>query len=318
MMNLKISESSLTLSMLKVQGVRFGFDDHKFILKGVSCKVKPGEIVSIVGPTGAGKSTLLHCIAGLYNIDEGKIYLDGQKILGPKENLIPGHPDIKHVAQDFNLLPNHTAEENIWAELHQYFKYEKQEIATTVLKEFNILTLRNKLPRMLSGGQQQRIALAKAIAERPKLLLLDEPFNQQDSWNKEEVLIAIHNLAKELNIGVIMVTHQYEDALHLSDEIWVMQKGKLKQKGTPKEIFFEPKSESIASLFGEFLIINNKIVRPISLVKRDTGKIEASVIESRFKGNRYEYLMSYKDQKFSMVGSKSVKPGTTMRLALKK
>ncbi|MBL4703010.1 MAG: ABC transporter ATP-binding protein [Flavobacteriales bacterium] len=303
--------------MLKVQNIKFSYPNEKNSINGISFQLKPGEIASIVGRTGAGKSTLLKCLAGFLDLKSGSIALDQESILGPEHNLIPGHPEIKHVAQDFNLLPNHSVTSNIGSELHQYFKYEKKEVIQDLLQEFSISSLKNKIPRKLSGGQQQRVALAKALAEKPKLLLLDEPFNQQDSWNKGDVLEAIKKLAKQLEIGIIMVTHQYEDALHISDHVWVMEKGKIVQKGKPQEVFFHPKSEATAELFGDYLILNETIIRPVSLkISSTKTDLLAKVLESRFKGNRYEHLLELRGHLFSLVGSNRLEP-QEVYLALK-
>lgn len=297
--------------MLKVQSLRFSYPNSGPVIKGVSAQLKSGEIASIVGKTGAGKSTLLKCIAGFHDLDSGTINIDGEKVSGPDQNLIPGHPEIKHVAQDFNLLPNHTVAENIGAELHQYFKYQKKDLTRRILQQFSLWKLRKEFPRNLSGGQQQRVALAKALAERPKLLLLDEPFNQQDSWNKGEVLEAIRVLAKEMAIAIILVTHQYEDALYLSDQIWVMKRGKIVQKGTPDEVFFKPKSEAVARLFGDYLILEEQIVRPSQLkVTMKPTNLKGQVVSCRFRGHLSEYVIDLQDQRFHLLSTLNLSIGS--------
>lgn len=300
--------------MLKAENIQFSFPQSSPVVRGLSIRIESSEIVAIVGRTGAGKTSLLKCLGGHYDIDKGKIWLDDERVMGPDYNLLPGHPRIKHVAQDFNLLRNHTVFENVIADLHQYYKYEKKEIGTKLLRALNIYPLRNTLPRLLSGGQQQRVALAKALAEKPDFLLLDEPFNQQDSWNKNEVLDAIKNWAKAEEIGIVMVTHQFEDALAIADRIVVMEKGKIVQQGTPQDVYFEPKNEQVAELFGTYIIVNDTIVRPTQLKRKKGGSIQAKVVGNRFMGNRYEVVFKYNDQTFTLIHTRPIKVGSTLEL----
>lgn len=293
--------------MLRATNIHYSFANSQKVLKGISCAFEAGEITTIVGTTGAGKTTLLKCLGGFYDLSKGKITLDNEPVLGPDFNLIPGHPKIKHVAQDFNLLPNHTVYENVISELHQYYKYEKKEIGNRLLKAFRIWELRNTLPRLLSGGQQQRVALAKTLAEKPHFLLLDEPFNQQDSWNKDEVLSAIKSWAKQEKIGVVLVTHQYEDALYLADQIIVLEKGKIVQTDTPEMLYFHPKNERIAKLFGNYILLDGNLYRPTQFELSDRPTLlKAEVLRSEFKGNRFEIVLQIAGQELRLVRPQAV------------
>ena len=161
------------------------------VLKGINFSVKEGELVSIMGSSGSGKSTLLRLIYGEYDLNQGEILWNNTKILGPKFNLVIGYDFMKHVTQEFDLMPFTSVEENIGKHLSNFFPAEKKERVTELLEVVE-LTLFSKIKvKNLSGGQKQRVALARALAKQPEIILLDEPFNFIDNFRKNLSLIHI-------------------------------------------------------------------------------------------------------------------------------
>ena len=164
------------MSLLKVSELN-KFFDNQAVVNGISFSLEEGRILSILGESGSGKTTLLHLIAGLYEPDSGVLLLDNKRITPPSEKLIAGHPDIKLVRQDYGLFPNISIRANIAYELRYYEESYKQQRVDKLLSVSGLIHVQHHLPRQVSGGEQQRAVIVKAIAEEPKLLLLDEPFS---------------------------------------------------------------------------------------------------------------------------------------------
>lgn len=225
-------------------------------VEDISFDLEKGEILAIVGENGSGKTTLLKVINGLEDADKGKVYFEEKPVSGPSSNLVPGHEQIKMLYQSFNLLPKHTIKENIGYNLRfQSNEYQEQKVAA-LLELCKLEGMENKLPGELSGGQQQRVALAKAIADDPLLLLMDEPFSNLDLFLRDEIKKKVIQKIKEEGNSAIFVTHDLKDALALADRIAVLRKGKILQVDTPQNVYEKPADEYIAYLFGKVNIIS--------------------------------------------------------------
>lgn len=199
----------------------------KTVLKNINFSLQKGEILAIVGASGQGKSTLLNQVAGYLEPSSGEIRLDNEPLDGPKSKLIAGHHEIKLVAQDYRLNQNFTVGENILYSLRTYTPdFQKSRLAE-LLQAFDIEALVNKLPKQISGGEKQRTAIAKAIADVPKALLLDEPFSNLDNINKRKLKKSILQLIKNESIACLFVTHDLLDAIELADQIGFMKKGEI-------------------------------------------------------------------------------------------
>jgi iron(III) transport system ATP-binding protein len=224
-------------------------------VEDISFNLAKGEIIAIVGENGSGKTTLLKVINGLTDADTGYVTFNGEAVKGPASNLVPGHQQIKMLYQEFNLFPKHTIKENIGYNL-RYFSNEEQERKTKeLIKLCRLEGMENKLPSELSGGQQQRVALAKAIADEPLLLLMDEPFSNLDLFLKDEIKKKVIQKIREQGNSAIFITHDLKDALALADRIAVMRKGQLLQLDTPQNVYERPSDEYIAYLFGNVNIL---------------------------------------------------------------
>ncbi|GLB53396.1 ABC transporter ATP-binding protein [Neptunitalea chrysea] len=243
--------------MLKVSNVCFSYDAKK-VLNNISFSVNQGEHIAIVGESGCGKSTLLRCLYGLYDLDEGELAYNNEKILGPAYNLVPGMDFMKYLAQDFDLMPFITVAENIGKYLSNFYKEEKQIRIKELLDMVEMTPYANVKAKLLSGGQMQRVALARAIAREPKVLLLDEPFSHIDSFQKNRLRRNLFRHLKEANITCIVATHDREESLPFADKILVMKAGETLSYDTPNTIYNTPKNKYTAALFGDINVLNKK------------------------------------------------------------
>lgn len=276
--------------MLELTTISFTYIDQP-VIKELSCVVHQGQNISVIGESGCGKSTLLKLIYGLYDLDSGTINYDGNPILGPKYNLIPGEDYIKYLAQDFDLMPYITVEENVGKFLSNIYRDKKKARVQELLEMVEMTDYAKVKAKYLSGGQQQRVALARVLALEPQILLLDEPFSQIDSFRKNALRRNVFQYLKEKKITCIIATHDSTDALSFSDETIVMQDGKIIAKDAPQHLYHHPKNKYVASLFGEVNEIeldgNTHLVYPHQLQLDPNGKLKGKVQQSYFKGSHY-------------------------------
>ncbi|MCC0644273.1 MULTISPECIES: ABC transporter ATP-binding protein [unclassified Clostridioides] len=262
------------MSSVKLINLCKSFNKIK-VLNNMNLDIKEGEIVSLLGPSGCGKSTTLKLIAGILHPDYGDILLNNESVLD-----IPiGKRDTVIVFQDYLLFPHMTLYENIEFGLKMK-KINKNIRQSKVNELINLVKLKgyeNKYPNELSGGQQQRVAIARSLAINPKVLLLDEPFSNLDINLRNEMREFVLGLQKHLKITTVLVTHDKEEALMMSDRIAVMLNGEVKQFDTPDNLYENPKSKEVANIFGEknYLIgniRNGEFVNDIISIKLDKYK----------------------------------------------
>ncbi len=210
--------------------------------------VEKGTLVSFLGPSGCGKTTTLRMIAGFEQLDTGTILLDGNDITG----ISPNRRDIGMVFQAYALFPNMTVRENVafGLQMKRTSKKETEMRVNEVLEMVRLQDTARRYPHQLSGGQQQRIALARALAVQPRVLLLDEPLSALDAEVRVALRGEIRRIQSELAITTIYVTHDQEEALSISDKVVVMNKGLIDQVGTPEEIYRAPKTRFVATFIG--------------------------------------------------------------------
>lgn len=241
--------------MLELQNIKKSFDGVP-VLNGISLTVNDGEIVSILGPSGSGKSTLLNVILGICDLTDGKIIYNQEDL----SRVSMENRGFNIVFQDYALFPNLTAYKNI-----VYGLKNKPNISTKeeVEELIDLLNLREHLDKkigMLSGGQKQRVALARTLVMKPKILLLDEPLSALDGVIKESIKERIKTIAKQYNLTTIIVTHDPEEALTLSDKVLIIDQGKIAQYDTPKVIVNSPKSDFVKKfILNQLLIKRNNI-----------------------------------------------------------
>lgn len=214
----------------------------------LNLEIEDGDLVCLLGPSGCGKSTTLSIIAGLEQATEGDIYFDEENVGG----LEAEERDIGMVFQDYALYPHMTVQENIAFPLKMqgWKKKDRIEKVKEAAKMLQIEEYLKRKPGKLSGGQQQRVAIARAIVKNPKILLLDEPLSNLDARLRIELRDEIRRVQKQLRITTIFVTHDQEEALSISDKILLMEKGKISQYSSPKEMYMEPQNMFAAKFLG--------------------------------------------------------------------
>ena len=220
-----------------------------YAVHDTSLNIEPGSFVTLLGPSGCGKTTTLRMIAGFESPDEGEIYLGEE----PINELTPNKRDTAMVFQSYALLPHYNVFDNVAYGL-KLRKVPKEEIKERVMKILNLVELTGMEGRMtnqLSGGQQQRVALARALVIEPSVLLFDEPLSNLDAKLRVSMRTEIRRIQQEVGITAIYVTHDQSEAMALSDQIIIMNKGVVAQVGTPQEIYYHPNSEFVADFIGE-------------------------------------------------------------------
>ena len=226
-----------------------------YVLKGIDLEINKGEYVALMGPSGSGKSTLMNLLGCLDTPTSGSYILNGKDVSKMHDDELAEirNKEIGFVFQTFNLLPRTTALENVALPMVYagYSKTDRMIRAEEVLKQVGLADRMDHQPNQLSGGQQQRVALVRALAINPSLLLMDEPLSNLDRELRLNVRTEIVSLLKKLKITTLIVSHDTEDALAISDKIIIIEDGMISQVGSPLEVFNVPKSCHIASLFGQ-------------------------------------------------------------------
>lgn len=227
-------------------------------VKNINFSIKKGDIVAIIGESGSGKSTLLKCIYGLLKPNEGEVFLNGKRVKGPDEQLIPGHAEMKMVTQDFSLNIYAKVYDNIASMLSNTDIEAKQTKTLEMMERLHITVLKDKKVIDLSGGEQQRVAIAKALISDTKILLLDEPFSQVDALLKNQLRADIKRLAKETGLTIILVSHDPTDGLFLADQLLILKQGELLQNDSPENTYTNPSSIYTAQILGNAVVLNQQ------------------------------------------------------------
>jgi spermidine/putrescine transport system ATP-binding protein len=268
--NLTTSNRSTILDVELRQVVKV-FSDQT-VVRGIDLAIAKGEFFSILGPSGCGKTTILRLIAGFDSPTQGEILLRGQSVL----NIPPHQRPVNTVFQSYALFSHLTVEENVGfgLKIKKVRRSEIQDRAREALRLVKMEDFAKRYPAQLSGGQQQRVALARALINRPMVVLLDEPLGALDLKLRKEMQFELANLHRKLGITFVLVTHDQEEALSLSDRVAVINGGQIEQIGTPSEIYNRPASRFVAEFIGDTNLINGKIegTHPAMLwVKGDSG-----------------------------------------------
>ena len=292
-----------------------------YAVKDTSLEITPGSFVTLLGPSGCGKTTTLRMIAGFESPDEGEIYLGSE----PINALTPNKRDTAMVFQSYALLPHYNIFDNVayGLKLRKMDKATIKEKVTKILALVGLEGMEERMTNQLSGGQQQRVALARALVLEPGVLLFDEPLSNLDAKLRVTMRTEIRRIQQEAGITAIYVTHDQSEAMALSDQIIIMEKGVVAQIGTPQEIYYHPASEFVADFIGEANFLKGKlshkdgdggivtveghavpvvgvgqltdgkdctlVLRPESAVLADSGILPCKVIVSCFMGSYQNY-----------------------------
>lgn len=294
--------------MLSVEGVGKKKGDG-YILKDISFRQEPFQHIAIAGETGSGKSTLMKIIAGLVQPDEGAAYLNGERIKGPDDQLVPGHKGIGYLSQHFELRNNY------W--VHEILEYANKlgtEEAEEIFSVCQIDHLLGRRTHELSGGEKQRIATARLLVNDPVLLLLDEPYSNLDMIHKQVMKQVISDISAKLKISTILVSHEPDDILPWADHLLLMRDGMIVQQGTPEILYHKPKDLYCAGLLGKYYVLSgelalalsgintkgNVLVRP-EKIKTDAKGMEARIIARQFMGSHVEYIAQAGETKLGLL-----------------
>lgn len=316
-----------------------------YILKNLDLDIEDGEFISILGPSGSGKTTLLRMIAGFEQPTSGQIFLDGKNITG-----VPAFERaVNTVFQQYALFPNLTIAENVafGLTLKKVPEAQKRKQVSEMLHLVQLSGFENRMPSQLSGGQKQRVAIARALINEPKVLILDEPLSALDRKLRKSMQLELRKIQKNLGLTFIFVTHDQEEALAMSDEIFVLNKGKIVQSGTPVDIYDEPINHFVADFVGESNIVDGImiedntvefvgkrfecvdggmrpnepveiVIRPedLSLTTVENGKLSVKVDTQLFRGVHYE-IICYDEQgnEWMVHSTKKAKEGSQIGLS---
>jgi putative spermidine/putrescine transport system ATP-binding protein len=271
------------------------------VFSDINCEIHKGEFVTLLGPSGCGKSTLLRCIAGLTPVTSGSIFLDGK-------DLVPVSPQkrgIGMVFQSYALFPNMNVEQNVafGLRMQKVSTDEMKQRVAEVLKLVELNEFAGRYPHQLSGGQCQRVALARSLVTRPRLLLLDEPLSALDARIRKHLREQIRAIQQELGLTTIFVTHDQEEALTMSDRIFLMNQGRIVQSGDAETLYTAPVDAFAAGFIGNYNLleaddasrlmqrpINSRVaIRPEAIQLSLTGSLEGEVRSHSLLGNVIRY-----------------------------
>jgi putative spermidine/putrescine transport system ATP-binding protein len=271
------------------------------VFQDIHCEIERGEFVTLLGPSGCGKSTLLRCVAGLTDVDGGQIVLDGQDLVP----LAPQKRGIGMVFQSYALFPNMTVRQNVafGLRMQKVGKDESAQRVDEVLRLVELGEYASRYPHQLSGGQCQRVALARSLVTRPRLLLLDEPLSALDARIRKHLREQIRAIQQELGLTTIFVTHDQEEALTMSDRIFLMNAGKIVQSGDAESLYTSPVDAFAAGFIGNYNLLDAEAasrlllrpvesriaIRPEAIQLHEDGAIAAEVLGHSLLGNVIRY-----------------------------
>ena len=312
---------------LIISNLSLTFESKNKVLSNINFHIDDSEIGCILGPSGCGKTSLLRAIAGFESVSSGSILKDGVCITNSVENTPVSNRNMGMVFQDYALFPNMDVKSNIAFGLKNSTELEKDNRVNYLLDLVNLVDCKNKYPHQLSGGEQQRIALVRALAPSPDIILMDEPFSNIDQDIKEELVSDVRLLLKELAITSIIVTHDQNEAFNLADKVAIMNNGTIQQVGIPYDIYHKPVNKFVANFIGlgTFLPLkkNNKggfeiplgpldnnrikneltkfdnlemLIRPDDIIHNDLSMKKAKILEKQFRGAEFLYKLLYNNE----------------------
>ncbi|MTC25368.1 ABC transporter ATP-binding protein [Providencia alcalifaciens] len=314
------------------------------VFSDIQFTIEKGEFITLLGPSGCGKSTLLRCIAGLEQPDSGELYINRQNITHQPAQ----QRGVGMVFQSYALFPNMTVAENIafGLKMRKVSATERNKAVCEVIDMVELQGKENQYPHQLSGGQRQRVALARALVMKPQILLLDEPLSALDARIRKHLRQQIREIQRELGLTTIFVTHDQDEAMIMSDRIFLMNKGAIIQSDTAENIYTQPATEFVARFMGHYNLVDAEkangmlgvnlqgtlAIRPESIYVRETGRqygshisapVDAVILDHQLLGNiiRYSVNTPVGDMTVDLLNRSSERlfePGTHLELMFNK
>ncbi|MEM7019838.1 MAG: ABC transporter ATP-binding protein [Pseudomonadota bacterium] len=305
---------------LSLEQVAVAYDGHT-VVHGVGFTLVRGDIGCLLGPSGCGKSTLLRAIAGFEPITQGSISIAERLVSDANAHIAPENRQVGMVFQDFALFPHMNIADNVGFGLQKLSSSARRERVDSMLKLVDMQSSAKMYPHQLSGGQQQRIALVRAIAPMPDILLLDEPFSSLDTDLREQLAHEVRELLKQEDMTAILVTHDQMEAFAMADHIGVVQAGELMQWDQPHQLYHSPVNPFVAEFVGQGILLDGEIkgahevitslgtfpadisedlneatpvhvlIRPDYVIHDDSSPLLGEIIEKRFRGAEYLYRL---------------------------
>ncbi len=288
-------------TLLELESIRCTYQ-RSIAVNDLSLCVREGNIVCLLGPSGSGKSTILRAIAGLEPLTSGQILLNNEIISSQTIFLPPEKRKMGMVFQDYALFPHLTVHENICFGMRKLSKFKRKQKSEELLAVVGMDNFSERYPHELSGGQQQRIALARALAIKPKLILMDEPFSNLDIELRERLSHDVRNILKAHNMTCIMVTHDQAEAFVISDKVAVINHGKLQQWDTSYNLYHDPVNRFVAEFIGQGVFLPGVLQTPES-VQTEVGLICGDRAYDWPLGSKVEVLIRPDDVKLSRAGN---------------
>ncbi len=277
------------MNRLQVNNIDVSYTSKPVVYE-LSFSLGEGKIGSLLGPSGCGKTTVLRAIAGFERVGNGEIRINDKVVSDRKHSLPPEQRKIGMVFQDFALFPHLNVADNIRFGIKSWSYKEQQARIHELLAMIGLPTLAMAYPHQLSGGQQQRIALARAMAPKPEILLLDEPFSSLDVELREQLAREVRQILKQENITAILVTHDQHEAFAMADEICVMHEGRIQQQDSAYNLYHKPINHFVADFIGEGVIVPGMVVGG-NMVNTELGNIQGLVPEGCKPGCQVDVLI---------------------------
>lgn len=311
--------------LLEVESVSLSYGNGRRAVDGVGFELQSGEMGSILGPSGCGKSTLLRSIAGFERLQEGSITMNGSTLSTPNYSVAPEKRNIGMMFQDYALFPHLSVSQNISFGLRNWKPADRENRVRNLLTLIGLEDFGDRDPYSLSGGEQQRIALARAVAPKPELLLMDEPFSSLDVEIRNTLIPEVKQILTQENISTIIVTHNHEIAFSLADKIGIMEDGRVHQWDVPFNVYHNPLNRFTARFVGEGEFIKATVIsdqmlrsafgfhafqndyglkkddeveillRPDDILHDDASVLTGTVVRKSFRGSHFLYTVSLED-----------------------
>ncbi len=260
------------------------------VLRGISLFLDTGQIGCLLGPSGSGKTTALRCIAGFEPVAAGEIRIAGAVVSSSATMRAPEQRGVGMVFQDYALLPHLTVLENVMFGLHRLPRSERRVRALELITTMGLSDRAQQYPHELSGGQQQRTAIARALAPRPNVLLMDEPFSDLDIELKERLSRQVREILKSYSITTLLVTHDQHEAFALADEIGVVRAGRIEQWSSAYDLYHRPKTRFVADFVGEGVLVPGEITEN-GAVRIELGELNGEVAKRLPGGSKVDVLL---------------------------